>query len=161
VFGTSTSPEDIKSLEEVNRTAQAMKVHVQYLDILTGKDIDPAFGAANKGRADAAVWGVSGSVFRPHRIEVFKLAAKSRLPVIYNSAESVESGGLVTYGVSYTDLYRRAATYVDKILKGAKPAVLPVEQLRKFELVVNLKTAKQLGLTIPQKVLARADRVIK
>jgi putative ABC transport system substrate-binding protein len=83
------------------------------------------------------------------------------LPTIYWAAEFVEVGGLMTYGVSFTDLYRRAATYVDKILKGKKPAELPVEQPRKFEFIVNLKTAKQIGLTIPPNVLARADRVIK
>jgi ABC-type uncharacterized transport system substrate-binding protein len=161
VFGTSTSAEDKKSLEEIKLAAEAMKVQVQYLDILTGKDIDPAFRAANKARADAGLWGVSGSVFRPHRIEVVKLAEKNRLPVIYNSAESVEAGGLAAYDVSRTDLYRRAATYVDKILKGAKPADLPVEQPKKFEFIINLKAAKQIGLTIPPNVLARADKVIK
>ncbi len=138
-----------------------MKVQVQYLDILTGKDIDPAFRAANKARADAVLWAVSGSVFRPHRTQIVDLAVKNRLPVIYNSAESVEAGGLMAYGVNGNVLYRRAATYVDKILKGAKPADLPVEQPTKFEFVINLKTAKQIGLTIPPNVLARADKVIR
>jgi putative ABC transport system substrate-binding protein len=93
--------------------------------------------------------------------EITELAVKSRLPVTYESARSVEAGGLMSYGVSQIDLDRRAATYVDKILKGAKPAELPVEQPKKFEFVINLKTAKQIGLTIPPNVLARADRVIK
>jgi putative ABC transport system substrate-binding protein len=161
VFGTSTSAEDKKSLEEIKLTAEAMKVQVQYLDILTGKDIDSGFRAATKARADAVLWTVSGSIFRPHRTQIVELAVKSRLPVIYNSAESVEAGGLVAYGVNGGDLYRRAATYVDKILKGAKPADLPVEQPKKFEFIINLKAAKQIGLTIPPNVLARADRVIK
>jgi putative tryptophan/tyrosine transport system substrate-binding protein len=93
--------------------------------------------------------------------QIIDLAAKARLPVIFPNGQFVESGGLMSYGPSEPDLYRRAATYVDKILKGAKPADLPVEQPTKFELVINLKTAKQIGLTIPPNVLARADRVIK
>jgi putative ABC transport system substrate-binding protein len=100
-------------------------------------------------------------VLNPHRTQVVNLAVKSRLPVIYGQPEFVEAGGLMTYSVSFTDLFRRAATYVDKILKGAKPADLPVEQPTKFELVINLKTAKQIGLTIPQSVLFRADKVIR
>ena len=104
------------------------------------------------------VWG---AVLNPHRIEFAKLAVKSRLPAMYAEREHVEAGGLVTYGVSEIDLNRRAATYVDKILKGAKPADLPVEQPKKFEFIINLKAAKLIGLTIPPNVLARADRVIK
>ena len=100
-------------------------------------------------------------VFNFDRKQFADLAAKSRLPVIYPRTEFVEAGGLMTYGASVVDLYRRAATYVDKILKGAKPADLPVEQPTKFELVINLKAAKQIGLTIPPNVLARADRVIR
>ena len=100
-------------------------------------------------------------LFRSYRTEIADLAVKHRLPAIYDRSEFVEDGGLMTYSVSGTDLYRRAATYVDKILKGAKPADLPVEQPIKFELVINLKTAKQIGLTIPPNVLARADKVIK
>jgi putative tryptophan/tyrosine transport system substrate-binding protein len=96
-----------------------------------------------------------------HRSEIVELAVKSRLPAIYDRVEFVEVGGLMTYTESSTDLFRRAAMYVDKILKGAKPADLPVEQPTKFELVINLKTAKQIGLTIPPNVLARADKVIK
>ena len=158
VFGTSTSAEDRKSLEEIKLAAGAMKVQLQYLDIVTGKDIDPGFRAAAKPRADVVLWAVSGSVSRPHRTQ---LAVKNRLPAIYNSSEWVEAGGLMSYGVSQRDLYRRAATYVDKILKGAKPADLPVEQPTKFEFIINLKTAKQIGLTIPPNVLARADKVIR
>jgi putative ABC transport system substrate-binding protein len=104
---------------------------------------------------------MAGSVLLSERRQVADRAIKSRLPAIYYDPQFVEAGGLMTYGVSFTDLDRRAATYVDKILKGAKPAELPVEQPKKFELVINLKTAKQIGLTIPPNVLARADRVIK
>ena len=95
------------------------------------------------------------------RTQVVELVVKSRLPAIYNFAEFVEAGGLVSYAASFIDLHRRSATYVDKILKGAKPADLPVEQPKKFELIINLKAAKQIGLTIPPNVLARADKVIK
>ncbi|HZM85374.1 MAG TPA: ABC transporter substrate binding protein, partial [Blastocatellia bacterium] len=111
--------------------------------------------------AEAILWAVSGSIFRPHRTQILELAVKSQLPVIYNSAESVEAGGLMSYGVSLPDLGRRAAAYVDKILKGSKPADLPVEQPTKFEFIINLKAAKQIGLTVPPNVLARADRVIR
>ena len=104
---------------------------------------------------------ISSSVLNSQRAQVVELAIKNRLPVIYPFPEFVEAGGLMSYGVSFNDLYRRAATYVDKILKGAKPADLPVEQPMKFEFVINLKAAKQIGLTIPPNVLARADRVIR
>ena len=104
---------------------------------------------------------VSGTVFLTHRTQVLEFAAKRRLPVMYGSREYVEDGGLMSYGASYDDLFRRAATYVDKILKGAKPGDLPVEQPTKFELVLNLKTAKALGLTMPPSLLLLADEVIQ
>jgi putative tryptophan/tyrosine transport system substrate-binding protein len=104
---------------------------------------------------------LTSAVFTSHRTQVVDFAAKSRLPAIYPQSDYMDAGGLMFYGVSITYLFRRAATYVDKILKGAKPGDLPVEQPSKFELVINLKTAKQIGLTIPPNVLARADRVIK
>jgi putative tryptophan/tyrosine transport system substrate-binding protein len=124
------------------------------------KEIEIAFRDARKGRADA-VLVLGGAVFASERTQVADLAVKSRLPAIYRTPEFVEAGGLMTYSASITDLFRRAATYVDKILKGAKPADLPVEQPKKFEFVVNLKAAKQIGLTIPPNVVARADKVIK
>ena len=104
---------------------------------------------------------LEGPVFINQRKQIAELAVKSKLPAIYSRAENVESGGLMSYGVSVTDLFRRAATYVDKILKGAKPADLPVQQPSKFELTINLKTAKALGLTIPPTLLNRADEVIE
>jgi putative ABC transport system substrate-binding protein len=104
---------------------------------------------------------LQGGVFNSQRKQIVDLAVRSRLPAIYHALEFVEDGGLMSYGVSVTDLYRRAATFVDKILKGAKPADLPVEQPTKFEFIINLKAAKQIGLTIPPNVLARADRVIR
>jgi putative ABC transport system substrate-binding protein len=113
------------------------------------------------GRAEAVLVRVPGPILSPRRKDIAELAVKNRLPTIYESAQEVEAGGLMSYGLSNTDQYRRAATYVDKILKGAKPADLPVEQPTKFEFIINLKAAKQIGLTIPPNVLARADRVIR
>ena len=164
VFGTSTNPDNAPSLREVELAAGAMKVKLQYLDVLDArdpKDIETAFRAASKGRAEAVLMMVAGAVARAHQTRILDLAVKSRLPVIYTGRADVEAGGLMTYGVNNTDLDRRAATYVDKILKGRKPADLPVEQPTKFEFIVNLKAAKQIGLTIPPNVLARADKVIK
>jgi putative ABC transport system substrate-binding protein len=160
VFGSSTSPGNAQSLREVELAARAFKVQLQYLDVLDPKDIETAFRAASNGRADG-VLVLNSPVFASSRTQVVDLAMKSRLPAIYYSSEFVEDGGLMTYSTSLTDLRRRASAYVDKILKGAKPADLPVEQPTKFELVINLKTAKQIGVTIPLKVLARADKVIK
>jgi len=161
VFGTSTSAGNARSLRETEDAARAFGIKLQYLDVLTRKDFETAFRAAKKGRADAVFMMVWGAVLNPHRIEFAELAVKSRVPVMYGEREHVEAGGLMTYGVSEIDLNRRAATYMDKILKGAKPADLPVEQPKKFELVINLKAAKQIGLTIPPNVLARADKVIR
>jgi putative ABC transport system substrate-binding protein len=162
VFGSSTTADDTKQRREVELAAEVMKLQIQYLEVLTFNDIESAFIAAAKGRSDAVLWLVSGSVYSADRKRVAELAVKSRLPVIFNRIEPiVEAGGLMSYGVNVNDLDRRAATYVDKILKGAKPADLPVEQPKKFEFVINLKAAKQIGLTIPPNVLARADKVIK
>jgi putative ABC transport system substrate-binding protein len=160
VLGTSTTPGTAQNLKETELAAGALKVKLQYLDVLDPKDIETAFRAASKGRADA-VLVLTSPVFVLQRTQIVDLAVKGRLPAIYDQSEYVEAGGLMSYGVSFTDLARRAATYVDKILKGAKPADLPVEQPKKFELVINLKTAKQIGVTIPQSVLYRADKVIK
>jgi putative tryptophan/tyrosine transport system substrate-binding protein len=160
VFGTTTVPGSMQALREMERAAGAFGVKLQYLDVLDPKDIETAFKTAGKGRADAVLVLTSG-VLADHRTEIAELAIKSRLPAIYFRSEFVEDGGLMAYGVSITDLDRRAATYVDKILKGTKPADLPVERPKKFEFIINLKTAKQIGLTIPPNVLVRADRVIK
>jgi putative ABC transport system substrate-binding protein len=160
VIGSSTRSGNAQSLKETELAGGAFGVKVQYLDILNRKDIETAFQAASKGRADA-VLVLTSPFATSQRKQIIDLAAKNRLPAIYDRAEFVEDGGLMTYSVSSTDLFRRAATYVDKILKGAKPANLPVEQPTKFELIVNLKAAKQIGLTIPPNVLARADKVIR
>jgi putative ABC transport system substrate-binding protein len=161
VFGTSTSPGDARELREVEVAAEALAVKLQYVDVLNPKDIEKAFQAAAKERADAVLMMVSGTVGSSQRKEVADLVLRSRLPVINEASTWVDAGGLMRYGVNRFDLDRRAATYVDKILKGAKPADLLVEQPKKFELVINLKTAKQMGLAIPPNVLARADRVIR
>jgi putative tryptophan/tyrosine transport system substrate-binding protein len=161
VFGTSTRAEDAKALDEIKRAAGTMKVQIQYLDVSNLEDIESAFRAAAKGRAEAFLWHVSGSVSGSHRPQIIELAAKSRRPAIYNGRFWVEEEGLMFYGANSVDLHRRAASYVDKILKGATPADLPVEQPMKFEFVINLKTAKQISVTIPPNVLARADKVIR
>jgi len=160
VLGYSTEPGYAQVLKEIELAAEAFKVQLQYLDVLDPKDIETSFRAAAKERADA-VLVMNSPVFIAHRKQVTDLAAKNRLPAIYYSTEFVEDGGLMSYGVSFTDLYRRAPTYVDKILKGRNPADLPVEQPKKFEFIINLKAAKQIGLTIPPNVLVRADRVIR
>jgi len=161
IFGTSTRPGNAQTLREVELAAGAFGVQLQYLDILSPKDIETAFQAAVRERADGALWFVTGSVGNPHRKKVADLAVSSRLPVIYFQRTDVEAGALMSYAVNIVDLHRRAAVYVHKILKGAKPADLPVEQATRFEFVINLKTAKQIGLIIPPNILARADRVIR
>jgi putative ABC transport system substrate-binding protein len=161
LFASSISPDYAQTLKETELVAGAFGVKVQSLDIRSPKDFESAFQAAAKGRAEAGLVRVPGPILSPHRTEVAELAVKRRLSVIYDRAEEVEAGGLMSYGVSVPDLHRRAATYVDRILKGTKPADLPVEQPMKFEFIVNLKAAKQIGLTIPPNVLARADRVIR
>jgi putative ABC transport system substrate-binding protein len=160
ILGTSTNPGNAQMLKETEVAAGAFKVQVQYFDVLSPTDISPSFRTASKHRADA-VLVLNSPVAISYRKQLANLAVSERLPAIYPQSEYVEDGGLMVYGVSYTELSRRAATYVDKILKGAKPADLPVEQPKKFELIVNLKAAKQIGLTIPPNVLARADRVIR
>jgi putative ABC transport system substrate-binding protein len=161
VLGRSTQPADAQILREIEGAASVLGVKVQYLDVRDPKDFETAFREARKGRAGAVLMLVGGPVFNPHRARVFELAVKSRLPVIYRNREDVEGGGLMSYGVNLPDMDRRAATYVDKILKGTKPADIPVEQPVKFDFIINLKVAKQIGLTIPPNVLVRADRVIR
>src|SRR5262245_7879118 len=160
ILGTSTFPGTTQNLKEAELAAGALGVKLQYFDVLGPKDIETAFRGASKGRVEA-VLALGGGVLTSQRTQIVDLAAKSRLPAIYYIREFVEAGGLMSYGVSITDLDRRAATYVDKILKGAKPADIPVEQPIKFEFIINLKAAKQIGLTIPPNVLVRADKVIK
>jgi len=159
-IGTSTQPGYAQVIRELDLVAKAFKVQLQHLEVQTPKDIETAFRAASKGRADGVLTLDSGILFS-HGARIVDLAVKNRVPAIYDQSPYVEDGGLMYYGVNLFDLDRRAATYVEKILSGAKPADLPVEQPKKFEFVINLKAAKAIGLTIPPNVLARADRVIK
>jgi len=160
ILGTSTSPGNAQMSKEIEIAAKAFGVTFQDIDVLDSKDIETAFRAAVNGRAQS-VLTLSSPILDSQRAQIVEVAAKNRLPAMYHRSEYVEDGGLMFYGVNLLDLQRRAATYVDKILKGTKPADLPVEQPKKFELIINLKAAKQIGLTIPPNVLARADKVIK
>jgi putative ABC transport system substrate-binding protein len=148
------------AVRELNVAARSLGVQLQLLEARGPDEFDGAFAAMAKERVGALLV-LSDAMFSAHRTRLADLAARSRRPAAYGVSESVEAGGLMSYGPSFLDLYRRAATYVDQILKGAKPAELPVEQPTKFELVINMKTAKALGLTIPQSVLLRADHVIE
>jgi putative tryptophan/tyrosine transport system substrate-binding protein len=147
-------------MKEIEAAAQALGVQLQPLEVRGPEDIDSAFQAAANKRVSALIV-LAHPPFFAERRRIGELAVKSRLPTMYPQSDYVDADGLMSYGVNIADLYRRAAVYVDKILKGAKPAELPVEQPTKFEFVINLKTAKQIGLTIPPNVLARADKVIK
>jgi putative ABC transport system substrate-binding protein len=135
-------------------------VKLQYLDVLDPKDIETVFRAASKGRAEAVLVLGSG-VLTSQRTQIVEIVVKNRLPIIYHQSLYMDDGGLMFYGASITDLDRRAATYVDKLLKGRTPADLPVEHPMRFEFIINLKAAKQIGLTIPPNVLVRADKVIR
>jgi putative tryptophan/tyrosine transport system substrate-binding protein len=147
-------------LRQAEGAARLLGVQLQILEARTPTEIDAAFAAMRSQRA-GGVLVLRDSLFLAQRAQIAALAAKSRLPAMYGLREHVEAGGLMAYGANVPLMYRRAATYVDKILKGAKPGDLPVEQPTKFELVINLKTAKALGLTIPPSVLGRADEVIQ
>src|SRR5207245_8824739 len=138
----------------------AVGLRLQVVEARDPADFDSAFSDMTRARAGALTVLPANMFLREHR-RLVDLAAKNRLPAVYTSREFVDAGGLMSYGANQPDLFRRAATYVDKILKGAKPGDLPVEQPTKFELVINLKTAKALGLTITQSVLAHADEVIQ
>jgi len=145
---------------ELKAAAGAFGVQLQVFEAQAPGEIDAAFAAMTRDRA-AALLVLTDSVFVGHHVRVTDLAARNRMPTMYYQREFVEAGGLISYGASLLDMYRRAATHVDKILKGANPADLPIEQPTTFELVINLKTAKALGLSIPQSLLLRADEVIK
>jgi putative ABC transport system substrate-binding protein len=160
VLGNSANRANAQVLKDTQNAAQALRLKLEYHDMQRAEDAESAFKAAAKAGARALLV-LQNPVARIYGDRVVQLAVKYRLPAMYNRSDFVEGGGLMFYGADGVHLHRRAATYVDKILKGAKPADLPVEQPTKFELVINLKAAKQIGLTVPPNVLARADRVIK
>jgi ABC-type uncharacterized transport system substrate-binding protein len=147
-------------LREIDLAARTLGVRLQFVEARGAEEIDRAFAAISKAGTKAVIV-LGDPVFISHRKRIADLAMKRRLPAVSGTREHAEAGGLMAYGPSFPDMYRRTAYYVDKILKGAKPADLPIEQPTKFELIINLKTAKQIGLTIPPNVLARADRVIR
>jgi putative tryptophan/tyrosine transport system substrate-binding protein len=160
VLQNLNEPGNAQALTETQLAAQSFGIILQYFDVKNLKDAENAFREARKGR-NQAVLMLANAVVSNYPAQIAKLAVKNRLPAIHIRRDFVESGGLMSYGPSLLDLWHRAATYVDKILKGAKPADIPVEQPTKFEFVINLKAAKQIGLTIPPNVLARANKVIR
>jgi putative ABC transport system substrate-binding protein len=160
VLSNTDSPARPLTIKNVNAAARSLGLQLQLVEARGPEGFDGAFAAMAKERAGALLV-VQDPAFIPHRARLIDLAAKNRLPSIFTQRADAEAGGLMSYGPSLSDLYRRAGTYVDKILKGAKPGDLPIEQPAKFELIVNLKTARALGLTIPQSLLQRADQVIE
>ena len=160
VLSNPTVPSNALLLREAEIAARSMNVHLQVLQVPVPDDFATAFLAMTKDRAGGLIV-LGGAMFFAERARIADLAAQSRLPSIYSVKQFAEAGGLMTYGTSNRESFRRAATFVDKIIKGAKPGDLPIEQATKFELIVNLKTAKALGLTIPLALLQRADEVIE
>jgi len=161
VLWYSASPVAAKQFQETEIAARSLGVRVQSVEVRSPEDLDRAFQMANKQRADALIAVSFGGLLVNNQSRVLNLAAKHRLPAMYTVSQFVEAGGLMSYGPDGPDRLRRVASYVDKILKGTKPADLPVQQPTKFDFVINLKAAKGIGLTIPPNVLARADRVIR
>ena len=160
VFVNPAIRPNLLQLEDLQAVARGMRVTLLPFDIKTADDIDSAF-AAMPGMGAQALILLPGGAITSHQKRIAQLAVKARLPAIYTVSTWAEVGGLMAYGTDFTTYYRRAATHVDKILRGAKPGDLPIEQPTKFDLVVNLRTAKAIGITMPQSVLARADRIIK
>jgi putative ABC transport system substrate-binding protein len=160
VLYNPVTPGIVLELEELQTAARALAITIQPWEVRPADGFDKVFSAMDKRRPDGLLV-LAGPLMGANGKRIVGLALKSRLPSVYINREYVNAGGLMSYGADLADSYRRVAIYVDKILKGAKPADLPVEQPTKFELVINLKTAKQIGLTIPPNVLARADRVIR
>jgi len=160
VLWNPDDPGSVINMRGMEAPARSLSLKLQSVEMREPNDLEQAFSAMKREHAEALVT-ILGALVGGQRSRIVDLAAKSRLATMSAESRWTEAGGLMSYGASYPDLYRRAATYVDKILKGAKPADLPVEQPTKFEFVINLKTAKQIGLTIPPNVLARADKVIR
>ena len=154
------NPNEQFNWQQIERAARVLGIRPQLLDVRKPEDFERTFNDASEQRIDALVVALDGLLSQNRQI-IVDLAAKHRLPAVYGSSEFIIAGGLAAYGPSFSDLYLRAANYVDKILKGTRPADLPVELPTKFQLVINLKTSKSLGLTIPPTILARADEVIE
>jgi ABC-type uncharacterized transport system substrate-binding protein len=162
VLYSPATPGSVLEVKEVLPVAaRALGLTIQPWEVRDADGFERVFAALSKERPDGLYLPASGPLMAANEKRIAGFALKSRLPSVYSSREAVDAGGLMSYGADLADSYRRVATYVDKILKGAKPAELPVEQPTKFELIINLKTAKQIGLTIPQRMLTRADKVIK
>jgi putative tryptophan/tyrosine transport system substrate-binding protein len=160
VLSTPASTETDAAMTAMEEAARSLRINLRRVDVHNAADFEKAFSTMMEEHA-GALMVLTGPLLTTNREKIIELAERKRLPAMYGISEFIDAGGLMFYGTSLTDMYHRAATYVDKILKGAKPADLPVEQPTKFELVINLKAAKQIGLTIPQRVLLKADRVIR
>ena len=160
VLANPANPAHVLKLGAAQDAARFLGAKLKVLEVRSSNDFAAAFSAIRREQPDALVTFVNPLTLA-HRKLIVDFAAKSRLPAVYEVKEFVEAGGLMSYGTSFPDMYRRAATYVDKILKGAKPADLPVEQPTRFELVLNMKTAKALGITFPPTIMVRADQVIQ
>ena len=160
VLWNPDTPYHPKAIEEIKAVAPSLSIKLSFVGARTSEEFGPAFSAASRARAQA-LYVIIDPHFFNHRMTLLALASKARLPVIYGEKNFAEAGALMSYGPNFGDMFRQSAGYVDRILKGAKPGDLPIEQPTKFELVVNLKTAKVLGITIPQSILLRADEVIR
>jgi len=160
VLWNPDTPPHAKMIEDLKAVAPSMLIELSFVAVRTAQDIGPAFTAVSRAHAQA-LYLLPDPVFNTHRRTILKLAAKARLPTIYSGRQYADAGGLMSYGANYADQWRLAAGYVDKILKGAQPGDLPIEQPTKIELVVNLKAAKALDITIPEAILLRADEVIR
>jgi putative ABC transport system substrate-binding protein len=160
VLWNPDTPYHAKVVEYLKAAAPSLSIELKFVSARTPEEFGPAFSDANRAHAQA-LYVLEDPHFYVHRLTLLKLASKARLPTMYGQRDFVDEGGLMGYSANFGDLWRRSAGYVDKILKGAKAADLPVEQPTKFELVVNLKTAKALGITFPQSILLQADRVIR
>jgi putative ABC transport system substrate-binding protein len=159
ILANVDNPITVLEMREVQAAGRSLGLHVDTAEIRAPRDIAPAITAL-KGRTDG-IFVQTDPLLSAHRVQINTLAVSAQLPTVHGGREFVEAGGLMSYGPNFADLYRRAADYVDKILRGAKPADLPVEQPTKFDLIINLTTAKALGLTVPESFLLRADEVIE
>jgi putative ABC transport system substrate-binding protein len=160
VLANPANPSNAAQMREIGRAAQALQVQLHLVEVRGPQELDNAFSAIHRASADALIV-LLDPMFMQQRVRLVELTAMSRLPAMYGFREDVEIGALMAYGPSFPDMFRRAATYVDKILQGARPATLPVEQPTKYELVLNLKTAQALGITLPPTLLILADEVIR